>query len=76
MHEPSDVEIERLLLQLDMICDMLEQLGWPMQAAEAEQLYVNIHRRIGRPIPHVRAARLMQELAEVGQFRRRASDFP
>ena len=73
--EPSDLEIERFLIELDQMCEILEHRGWPMQAAEAEQLYVNIHRRIGRAIPHGRAQRLMRELAEAGQFRHRASDF-
>ncbi len=66
----SDYEIDRMLIELDHMCDMFEQRGWHVQAAEAEQLYTNIHRRIGRAVPHARAERLMRELAVVARSAR------
>lgn len=75
MHAKSDMEIERVLIELDQMCDTFEKRGWPIQAAEAEELYINIHRRIGRAIPRGRASRLMRELTEASQPRRRATDF-
>lgn len=59
----SDYEIHRILIELDHMCDTFEQRGWHVQAAEAEQLYTNIHRRLGRAVPYARAERLMRELA-------------
>lgn len=76
MSAPSDMEIERVLIELDQMCETFEQRGWPMQAAEAEQLYINVHRRIGRAIPERRTGRLMKELAEAGKLRRRVTDSP
>jgi hypothetical protein len=72
MHTAADLEIERVLIELDQMCDAFERRGWLMQAAEAEQLYANIHRRIGRAIPHQRAERLMRELAAFEPPPRRA----
>jgi hypothetical protein len=63
MHMTIDLEVERMLIELDQMCDTFERRGWRIQAAEAEQLYANVHRRIGRPVPSSRADRLMRELA-------------
>ena len=68
-----DVEIERVLLELDQMCETLERRGWYAQAADAEQLYANLHRRIGRPMPGGRSSRLMRELMKIGQPVRRTS---
>jgi hypothetical protein len=63
MQQVKDLEVERMLIELDQMCDTFERRGWPIQAAEAEQLYANVHRQIGRPVPHARAERLMRELS-------------
>lgn len=72
MSVSSDLEIERILLELDQMCDTFERRGWIGQAAAAEQLYVNIHRQIGKPVPRGRSERLMRELATVAPLIRRA----
>jgi hypothetical protein len=75
MATPSDLKIERILIELDQMCDAFERRGWHMQAAEAEQLYANTLRRVGKAVPTSRSHRLMRELAQGVQRSRRATDF-
>lgn len=72
MYPPVDQDVERALVELNNMCDLFERQGWPIQAAEAEQLYVSIHHRLGRTVAPDRAKRLMRQLSTIATPRRRS----